>query len=228
MNQFNIEAKAGELIIREGSAPDIPEPVKLFFSGQINSATNFYQSRKHLLVKIESGEEQPYFDARKMYVSVGKENGCITLYCDENSATGTEKFGKLELSTEYKKFGINAGKSYTPAELAKLLKSNRHLFPDKEKGMELIGILNAYKANVSTDVEKEQDSRANKKQSQETKVTSNIPEGFKINIPIFKGFKPAKLNVEISLDASGHTLALFLESPEAQDIIAEQKNGKNG
>ena len=40
--------------------------------------------------------------------------------------------------------------------------------------------------------------------------------------------RAATFSQVISLDASGHTLALFLESPEAQDIIAEQKNGKNG
>jgi hypothetical protein len=50
-------------------------------------------------------------------------------------------------------------------------------------------------------------------------IQSNIPDGFTLNIPVFKGFPKVSINVELYVNPD--TFNVTLVSPEVEDYIAE-------
>ena len=55
-------------------------------------------------------------------------------------------------------------------------------------------------------------------------VQHNIPESFKLTLPIFNGTDPQEIEVEINVDADD--LSCTLISPHAKDLIEQMRNEK--
>jgi hypothetical protein len=55
-------------------------------------------------------------------------------------------------------------------------------------------------------------------------VENNIPEGFNLNIPIYKGQKPVKVKVEIVMTVEGKDIVIHLVSPQYRDLEIELKD----
>lgn len=221
--KLQIQVKEGvtDVIVRTGEAPAVYDPIAVVISGQITAPRSFYDPRKGQTKEDGS----PYFGIKETHILVDRYKGTIKLIHGESEKFGTGITGTLELSKEYKDLGINEGKSYTPAELAKKLRNLRHLFPDKETGMKLVGELMQFNAKITSNVEQKQDTRANKKNLFESAVETNIPETVNLNVPIFKGFKPVNLKIEIVLDARSQTAVdCYLESPEALQTINDERD----
>lgn len=130
--------------------------------------------------------------------------------------------GRLFFSPDFEKFGINKNESYTPLELAELIKMNRSFFDSKTEAMKLVSELRGFEAKVNKEVEAKADDRANRKVLLAQTVTTNIPNGFKLKLPIFKGMEPRTFEVEIGIDPMD--LSCRLISPEANDIVNDTKN----
>lgn len=216
--QINTVADRGEIVIRHGDAAKVYDPSPVRINGQITAPRRYYDSRKN------AAEPNPFFPITETHVLVNRQLGTIELVRNESDVFYDSIIGRLELSSEYQTLGINSGKSYTPADLAKALKALRYLFADKSTGMELVSQLNQFKATVSADVEATKDNRGNKKNALAVAVESNVPLEFNLKIPIFKGFDPVNLRIEIALDSRGHAVDCFLESPEAMETIQDTRN----
>lgn len=131
--------------------------------------------------------------------------------------------GTLALDSNFKALGINdADVSYTPLQLAEKLKLYRSFFETKTEAMKLVSILRDFEAKVNQEVEAKADERANRKVLLQQTVTTNIPEGFKLKIPVFKGFPSEVLEVEIGIDPMNLNCRLL--SPEANDFVFEKTN----
>lgn len=130
--------------------------------------------------------------------------------------------GRLVLSPDFEKFGINQNKSYTPLELAELIKMNRSFFESKTEAMKLVSELRNFEAKVNREVEAKADDRANRMVLWAQTVSTNVPDGFKLKLPIFKGADPKVFEVEIGIDPMD--LSCRLISPEANDIVNDTKN----
>lgn len=216
-----------EIIVRKGNAPAVYDPVPLRINGQITAPARFYEARKAITIPLSDTVDisRPYFDKQLTHVLVDREAGTITLTVNESDNFYTQVVGTLGFSPEYEMLAINTGRTYTPAELGKLLRKNRHLFPDVEKGMELVSQLLNFKAKTTADVQQAQDTRGNKKNNFEIAVETNTPLDFRLKIPIFKGFAPVTLKIEISLDSRAAGIVdCFLESPDALKQIAEERD----
>ena len=105
-----------EVIMREGEALPLHEPVKVEISGVLDSPARWLEKRPELQ-QITN----------KCHVRVDREMLLIVLQINENAYYGTKIKGTLSLTDAFKKFHINDGHSFTLVELAKLFKMNRSL-----------------------------------------------------------------------------------------------------
>lgn len=203
----SLPAGVGEIIIREGEALKIHEPVKVAIAGTIDAPARWLETRMRLGL-VNQGAN---------HVLVDREKLSITLQCNENNHYGSSISGKLIVSPEFKKFGINSGEYLTNFEMAELFKMNRSCFENKQVAMKLVTELQNFKAKVDKDIEKMDNNRGDRRLLINQAVQSNLPEHFNLCIPIFKGTPKQTINVEVYI--SPDDLSCTLISAEVNDIL---------
>ena len=207
--------QAGQLdvVIREGEALPLHEPVKVEVSGIIDSPARWLETRPELR-QITN----------KCHVLVEREALVILLRINENAHYGTVIGGRMVLSETFKKFHINDGHTFTLKELATLFKMNRSFFETKQTAMELVALLQNFKGKVNKDLEASNDNRGNKKVSLNQAVESNLPEAFTLRLPIFKGMEAEDIVCEVYVDPDDWSCQLI--SPDANDIVERYRDEK--
>lgn len=200
-----------EVIMREGEALPLHEPVKVEISGVLDSPARWLEKRPELQ-QITN----------KCHVRVDREMLLIVLQINENAYYGTKIKGTLSLTEAFRKFHINDGHSFTLVELAKLFKMNRSFFETKQKAMELVTTLQNFKGKVNKDLEASNDNRGNKKVDFVQAVESNLPEAFTLHLPIFKGLEAEDVVCEVYVDPDDWSCQLI--SPDANDIVERYRD----
>lgn len=203
----SLPSGVGEIVIREGEALKIHEPVKVAIAGTIDAPARWLETRMRLGL-VNQGAN---------HVLVDREKLSITLQCNENNHYGSNISGKLIVSPEFKKFGINSGEYLTNFEMAELFKMNRSCFENKQVAMKLVTELQNFKAKVDKDIEKMDNNRGDRRLLINQAVQSNLPEHFNLCIPIFKGTPKQTINVEVYI--SPDDLSCTLISAEVNDIL---------
>ena len=201
-----------EIIIREGQALPAKEPEQVHINGTIDAPARWAENRKSIIKQIAS------------HMIVNRQDMTISLVEDEKNYYGSTINGKMALSDKFKEFGINSGKYITNFEMADLFKMNRSFFETKAVCMELVSKLKNLKANVNKQIEASNNDRGNRRELVDQVVEHNIPESFKLNLPIFNGTDPQEIEVEINVDADD--LSCTLISPHAKDLIEQMRNEK--
>lgn len=205
------DAKHGRNItIRTGEAPEVYDPQRLNIIGIIDTPLRWLEKRKD------------YIEWKNCHILVSRDEMGIKLIIDEHDHFADNIGGKLILSEEFKRFGINQGKYVTGMELSDLIRMNRTCFESKAKAMELVTIMRNFKAKVTSEIEASDDKKGNVSQLRRQTVEGNQPPSFELNIPIFKGQPKQTFTVEIDIDPD--TLQATLVSPDAQDLIVEQRD----
>ena len=199
-----------ELILRTGEAPNVYDPQKVFIIGVIDTPLKWLEKRKDEI------------DQKKCNIRFSREEMGIRLFINEHDHFQDEISGRLIISPEFKKFGINEGKYMTGLELSDLIRMNRSFFDNKTTAMELVTIMRNFKATVTTQLEASDDKKGNTAQLRRQTVEGNQPPSFDITIPIFKGQPKQTFTVEIDIDPD--TLQATLVSPDAQDLIADMRD----
>lgn len=205
-----LPAGVGEIVIREGKAVELKEPVKVKIQGTIDAATRWLETR---------------FDCIKektCHVIVNREQLTIALQCNENNHYGTLVVGSLTLSPEYKRFGINEGEYITNFEMAELIKMNRSFFENKSVAMKLVTDLQNFKAKVDKEIEQSNNNRGDRRILINQAVEHNLPEAFNLILPIFKGTIRQTIAVEVYVNPSDFSCTLV--SPEANDLVEEMRD----
>lgn len=205
--KINLEGNSGELIIREGKALPLHEPVKVVLSGNIDSPANFLEARSNVTDVLEA------------HAIINRDDMTIILQVDEKQHYGSKVQGKLVPHPAYEKFGINSGRYETSSKLADLFKMNRSFFENQTTAMSLVTDLRNFSAKVNKEIEKHADDRGNKRDLKAQVVTSNLPEKFNLKLPLFKGFDAELIEVEVYINPEDLTCALI--SPAANDRITE-------
>ena len=77
---------------------------------------------------------------------------------------------------------------------------------------------------MNKQIEASNNDRGNRRELVDQVVEHNIPESFKLNLPIFNGTDPQNVEVEINVDADD--LSCTLISPHAKDLIEQMRNEK--
>lgn len=199
-----------ELILRTGEALKPQEPRQVTITGIIDTPLRWLNKRGGII------------DHNQCYIYVDRDSMLIALIINEHDHYLDIINGRLTMSTEFKKFGINEGKYMSGLEISDLIRMNRTFFEDKNKAAELVTIMRNFKATVNKEIETNDDKKGNRMAFVRQVVESNQPPQFDLCIPIFKGQPKQKFTVEIDIDPD--TLQATLVSPDAQDLIAEMRD----
>ena len=202
-----------ELVIREGEAVKQLEPkapVKTDLHGVIGVV------QEYLAKRVATRQ----FTQERSHIIVNRENITIELVFNENDEyeRGTVK-GKLELHPKFKEFGINTNKVWSPEELGMFFKMNRSFFADKTENMKLVSALMNYEGTVNQQVKQGCDAKGNRTDNFSQVVQSNLPDSFRLRIPIFKGRPAEDLEVETFASVNGRDIRFVLLSPGAEETL---------
>lgn len=208
-----------ELIIREGQAPQAinpKPPVKVALSGTLQSVAEFLSKRVNT----------DQFSQYRSFILVNRDSLSLTLVINEHDEyTRGEVKGKLETNSKFKEFKINTGEKWAPSDLSKFIKMNRSFFQSKTEAMDLVTLFRNYTATINKKLEKAANDRGDKTDNFTQEVHSNLPESFKIVIPIFKGHEAETIEVEVIADPVDRDIYFSLISPGANDILESIRDG---
>lgn len=199
--------------ILEGSAPQQHNSEPVLFSGTITAPRFFADSRKET------------FDPKKAQLNVNVSQGTIVLIVNErdkcNKSTIT---GKVIIGKKFSSLGINNNqKSYSPPELSKKFRLMRSIFTSHEDHMNIVSTLRNLEAKVNNEVSLNDDRKGNTSAIFKQTVESNMPDSFKLKIPLLEGEDPQEINVDVILESNGQSISCFLESVDAADTLEDAK-----
>ena len=209
----NLPEGQNTLTLMQGTAPkqlDKLAPVKFEAAGTIEAPLRFLEQRV--------GD----IDQHKAHIFVNRDNLSIHLVYNENDAyTIGNVYGTLKLSKVFQSFGINTDKQWEPEQLGQFLKLNRTYFVSREENMKVVNALKTFDAKVNQSVQRETKENGNKAFSFRQAVDSNIPETFKLCLPVLSGGSPMEIDVETYATIDGAHVSISLQSPGANDIVED-------
>ena len=211
----NLPEGQNTLTILQGLAPaqlDQQAPVKIDIKGVIYAPLNFLDKR----VKD--------IDQHKAHILVCRDKLQILLVINEDDAyTRGRVLGELSYSSIFLKLGINDCKAWIPEQLGQFLKLNRSFFVNREENMKVVAALKSFSAKVNQDVQRETNEKGDRSFKFKQAVDSNIPEKFKLKIPIFSGGDSVEIEVETYATIDGTDVSIHLQSAGANDVVEDTK-----
>lgn len=212
------ESGKAEVIIREGSAPEqLREmaPIQIDIKGTIGAPHQFLSQRMAFLNK----ENELNFMANS-HILVNREKMSITLIINESDHYKRGKIvGEIKTHSVFEKFGINSDKDWEPNKLGQFCKMNRAFFESLEANMMLVSVLKNFNAKIDSMVEKQSEQSGGFKDNYSAVVTSNLPMGFNLSMPLFVGGKKEFFEVEFDATVNGRAVFLNLISPGANATL---------
>lgn len=209
-NEIKVIAVEGtkELVIREGEALPLKEPVKLVVSGLIDAPGAFFTARK------------PEADTSNVIVS--RKTRSIQLSVNESDNYGSKITGTLFYNKELLDFGINNNKIYGIKELAALLRMKRIHFQDRTEHATFLKSLNSFNARITTELKNADDRKGNVELllKKETDLNGAVLN-FTLDIAIFEGQPKSKLFVDVLADVSDASVKFWLESTDLVELQYE-------
>jgi len=206
---INVHPQGGvksTLTILRGDALSPREPEKVNIKGTIESVSRYLEKRVNDIAQ------------NACHILVDRDKMTIALINRENDYYQDRITGALQIHPDLEKWNINTGEAWTPKQLSEFVKMNRSCFQSKEIAMKLSKELQDIKVKVEKEAEKSDNNRGDYKAMIAQKVIhSNIPESFKLNLPIFKG-QPAK-EFEVEIYISPDSFSCSFVSPEVNDIV---------
>lgn len=221
-----------ELIIRETSHVNEPlqviEPDKVAIVGTIKAPFAFLEKRWNAAFSVcecEGNKLPVQIDHNRTHVIVNRDSLYIELICNETDVRNKMKVkGVIELSRQFKAFGVNKGSGFAPEELANFFRINRSYFKSKDENMTLVSQLKSFRARIETEVEREKKDNGSVTDVYKKVVNSNIPPSFKVFIPIYKGASPEEIEIEVIATVNGRDVSLELISPDAASIVEDVRD----
>jgi len=214
-----------EVIVREvNSVNELPvkAPVKVNLSGTIGAPLEFLTKRKDNLPE-EIVHNQ--IDEALCHILVDREKMTITLIINEDNDYRLAKvLGALMEHPKFTEFRINSEARWEPNMLGQFIKMNRAYFIDKDANMKLVTELKNFEANINSKIEKQKSETGSFKDNYSGVVTSNLPDSFKLNIPLFKGGKSEEIEVEFYANINGREISLQLISPGAAEAMEKVRD----
>lgn len=216
---INIPEGCNEFVLREGEAANQLEnlaPIKTNLSGVIGSPVEYITRRR---------EQADQFNEYHANVVVDREEISIKLTFNEADPynNGTV-YGQLKPHPKFVEFGINSEKGWQPNKLGEFFKRNRAFFPNRDENMKLVSQLKNFTAKVESQIAQQKEQNGSFNDSYSGVVNSNLPEAFKLVIPIFKGTPAEEIEVEIYADINGREVTLSLVSPAAYELLEQKRD----
>lgn len=219
-NETKIHFTGDRLIIeeRKGNLPDlppIPNRVAYKFDGVLSSPFNFLKHREGQVDKTYA------------VVTVDRKNLTITAETNPNNSVENDIVtGSIQVNPDLKNFKINqVGSQFSRETLIGFLRTNRQYFPDKEAHGQLMSTVRNLQVKVNITSGRQEDNRGNKNQQFDKTVDAeNVPVTTIIEIPVFIGERPVRLQLDICYDTSEQNVFFWFESPELNEVIYNASN----
>jgi len=207
-----------EIIYREGKAAEIlppveplqPKPLKLI--GAIGTIAEFLKKRHTHHCR----------DNSQILVSV--EDGEMVLVCNaeqKNNEYPVIVFSKIIETPDFKELTVNDNEYYEPLELARYLRTRKHLFFDADQFRTVFAALSSFKAEISKRIEKADDRSGNATMLIKQEVVHNMPKSFVLKLEPFKNSEPVMIEIEI--DVNPNDLKCTLMSFELRKKLTDLK-----
>ena len=221
IENVNINHEKAELRVVEvqGLAEKPQQQVKI--NGNIDSVLCFLEKRYIGNANTCGEETENTVLPLDSHVLINRDKKSIALVFNETDAYAIGNVsGELVIHKDFEKWKINTGEAWSHQQLAEFCKMNRSLFPDTSIAMTLFKELKDIKVKTDKEYERSTDNRGSERFLIAQKViSSNIPDKFRLNVPIFKGQAKQEFEVEVYVDASSYQVSLI--SPQANDIVQE-------
>ncbi len=218
--QLNIEKVDGSkpihIIHSEKEVLDEVAPLLIKAEGDIKTVKTFLEKR--FPSASNKGVSLQEVDPNKAVIYVDRKKMTIELQLDPENKYGAIVKGEMEDADELKPFGINTATYFNREAMVKLVKFNKLFFDNTQKHAELIASLQKLDMDTKISSSDSSDDRGNKSRAFIKNVTSNLPENFTLNIPIFKGFDKRVFPVDICLDVIENKPAFWLESVALHEL----------
>lgn len=211
-----------EVVIREVDKiveKELPvlEPLKVEIVGNITAPFAFLEKRWNA--------EDKQVDHSRTHLLVARDSMTILLVVNETDERNKKTIGgKVDLSRQYKDFGINSGKMWESVDLGNFFRINRSYFKNTEENMTLVSLLKRFVAKVNTDIERETKDNGSVTDLYSKVVDSNLPKAFEVCIPIYKGAPAETIKIEVVAHVEGRHAFLELISPDAQTIVEDVRD----
>jgi len=215
---YNIDPSVKEVVITHKKALDEKEPIKIGIEGNIDAPFRFIEKRLRKTFELGAFVFSP-----SSHIIINREKMFIRLIFNEIDPLNMGLIsGRLMFSEDFSKWYVNTGESWSHLKLSEFIKMNRYCFDDKTYAMKLSTNLADIKVKSDAAYERSQDKKGNTRYLvSKDIIQSNIPESFKINVPLFKGQE--KVSIEVELYVDPNTYEVSLVSPEAMEIIDRYK-----
>jgi hypothetical protein len=210
--QVTVENGIKELILREGTAPKVFDPVKVIIKGTI-SAPRIFLSKRKLQVPLD-----------KSYAIVDKTKGEIKLVIDEKDPHGTTVEGSMVVNPELVAFSINTPKVFSLKEIQQFLRMRRAHFSSKDENEKILKKLSEFSAKLEIEIKSQNDRRGNSIDSVQAKLTHEIPLYFILNMEVYKGYGKKKFSVDIFTEVTDQSIKFWMESVEMEELLKNERD----
>lgn len=208
---LKIETTEKEVVLLQGKALDPYYKNGIKIEGLITCPAAFVGIRSKLI------------DVDHAHLNVFRSEMILILTEKEDDVRlRTQITGSLTISEEIEDFKINKNHVYSSFELADFIKMHRSYFESKEIANALVVKLRSFKARVNKEIENFKDDKGNYSMKRDQVVNSETPDGFRICVPVFKGFK--KVTIEVEIVVNPESLGFSLVSPDLSDFIADERD----
>lgn len=218
VEKFIVPEGTETLTILQG-APATPLPLKepksISLSGDIKAISSYVAIRRNEAQGIQA------LNVKTIIVEVDKNARTIVMKQDPESHYSTTITASLQESKELEQFFINTDKRFDRKALLKLLKFKRTYFDNLQQYNEVVAGLVKIRMKTSAELTQEADNKGSRVNNDESHTVAH--EGFKdkftISVPLFRGFSPVKVEVEICWEVLNSNVSFWLESVGLQDSI---------
>ncbi len=194
------------LTVLEGNAPEPINLSKVEYQGNIFAVLEYIKRK---------------FDKDDAIIVVSEDEKSVILTVRPNHPHREKVIAQLSFFTPFLAFGIEKGKTFSMQEIKQLIRVNKFYFPDEKQHTELLIGLSKSEIKFNDFIKSEEDTRGNSAYNRTVTLDTNMPEKFTLEMPIFKGMPAKKFQVEIALEKRDKAISLWLESPEALQIIRD-------
>lgn len=215
--EVNLPDGQNTLILLQGEAGkqlDKLAPEKIDLKGTIYAPLNWLDKRAKDI------------DQHKAHIVVNRDKLEILLVFNEDDPYTQGKVdGKVEFSEIFKKLHINDyTNGWLPETLGQFLKLNRSYFADRNENMKIVSALKSFDIEANQNTARSMNENGDRSAKFQQKVgKTNIPQSFKLKIPIFSGGDYESIIVETFVKMDGADVVIYLQSAGANDIVETAK-----
>lgn len=151
--------------------------------------------------------------------NMASEEAYIKLVSDVYNAQGITILAMARKTHFEEVFKINTDAKFTSKSLAKIIRVNRHRFPDIQIYNDLMDNLNKFQAKVTGEIQNINTNKGYKRELAESNIQTSLPGSFKMLVQIGGKVKTIEIEIDIQFDGVEAVINLY-----SNDYINEKLN----